>query len=230
MATKPQSYPEKIQALNAQLAERDEELNKLRHTLQEYAGVTKERDEFKTALEELKSIDQANVGTNKAAFTDMQQRAESAEQALRKLQTINEQYQKHLEAVDSQIDLLGKEQLKAQQLERNNNLLAEELKQVNVRLVNAQTRMTEVAREKDAEIEQLRKNYTGLSNAHQKLGEQVNELQINAEQKVIDLKKQVQELTDALRVANDNRVAMLALLGQHQKVLKNIRTALNGGV
>ncbi len=153
MATKPQTYPEKIQALQAQLREKDSLLEKAAEQEAARAELQNKYDELYARFEELKRLDNANVGTSKAAFTDLQQRAESAEQGMRNYQRINAQLQQQVEDLDTLNQTRLRELGVLQDVESKLALTSTALKEANQRAAQCSDRSAERIRELQSEYD-----------------------------------------------------------------------------
>lgn len=151
VVTKPQTYPEKIQALNSLVSQQEETIVRLEKQVAGIPALNNEIESLKGKLLASSKEDTQETGASKAKQTDLVQRAESAEQALRNYQTVNIELRKQVEALESQLDLLGKNELKLVDLNNKNQMLVAQLQEANNRHTRATTNSSDKIKELEGE-------------------------------------------------------------------------------
>ncbi len=144
MADKPKTYPQKIQELQEQLELKDNQIAELLQLNSFIDELKTEVNFLKQKLSDKDKLLQSGSVNSKAQNTDLLQRAESAEQGLRNLQSLNKDLQSDKDILVQQLDILGLERDKNRGKDDKINLLAEELKAANMKVaaLNQQLRDT----------------------------------------------------------------------------------------
>lgn len=103
MATKPQTYPQQIQELKAQLEHKDQELNDALQKLSFVEEMQNEITHLNGQLQARSEEDRQGAVNNKAQWTDLEQRATSAEQGLRNSQALVGELQAVRQSLETQL-------------------------------------------------------------------------------------------------------------------------------
>jgi chromosome segregation ATPase len=133
MATKPVTYPQQIQNLKGQLEQKDEEIRKLHEAVDSIPLLNDEISKLSAKLATGSQQASQNAGATKAQTTDLLQRAESAEKALRAAQAANRTLQQDTATLEQRIDLLGQNEVKLKNLQTKIEFLTGELQNANLR-------------------------------------------------------------------------------------------------
>jgi chromosome segregation ATPase len=136
MADKPKTYPQQVQELKQQL---EEAITDREDALRQASFIPELQDkisELNAQLAARAAQDQSSSVNTKAQTTDLIQRAESAEQGLRNLQAAHMDLKAENAGLEQQLDILGAERDKNRGKDDKLNLLSEELKSSNLRVVS----------------------------------------------------------------------------------------------
>jgi chromosome segregation ATPase len=136
MADKPKTYPQQVQELKQQL---EEAITDREDALRQASFIPELQDkisELNAQLAARAAQDQSGSVNTKAQTTDLIQRAESAEQGLRNLQAAHMDLKAENASLEQQLDILGAERDKNRGKDDKLNLLSEELKSSNLRVVS----------------------------------------------------------------------------------------------
>ena len=214
MVDKPKTYAQQVQELRAQLTDRVEEITDLRSKLSTITSYEKKIEELEAELSKKSKENTNSVRADKAKTTDLEQRAVSAEQALKdannKLQAItyeNTILQEHLSEIIGLKEKLEEREAKINQL--NSIIIAENQKnkqiqqQANDAVAIARSEVESV----HGELKTLRLNKQGYVNRISQLEEKLAEestAQYSANQKLVIDNNELRSELDKCRQAINN--------------------------
>lgn len=138
MADKPKTYAQQVQELKQQLEDALTDKNEAERQASFIPELQEEIAELKSVIaawEEQSRVSGVNI---KAQNTDLLQRAEQAELALRNRANLLKDYQAEKEGLLQQIDILENERLKHKGKDEKILMLHEELQKSNLRVAAAQ--------------------------------------------------------------------------------------------
>lgn len=227
MATKPQTYPEKIQALKTENEQLKSDLQDANEVIAARDNMLEELAMLRGKVAELSREDRQESVASKAQFTDLQQRAESAEKTAQALRQENAQLEVTISQLDSQLDLLGKERFKAQDLDRKNQTLAEELKTANHRVLSLSNLVRENETNSAAALERASHEVNALRAINNRFAEQLSTQTAEAEDRVRKLTEHIAKQEAAIDRLNSVNLINASENARLKKILANINAALD---
>lgn len=164
MADKPKTYPQQIQELKEQLEVKDQALNEALQRLSFVEEMQEEIAHLRERLEQAEKANQQSGVSSKAQWTDLEQRATSAEQGLRNAQAKITELETIRQALESQLNVAA--------IERDRNVgradkvtaLTEQFKAERLGFAQREQRILEQYRELEtakADLEKQRNYYAG---------------------------------------------------------------------
>lgn len=129
----PKTYPQQVADLKAEKQELLDQNSKLQEQLALVPELQEELKFVKGELEKALALKDRSVGTQ-AEWNDLKQRADGNESLVNDLRARNKGILEYAGRLESQLDLLGKDQFKIKDLENKLEFLAEELKTANTRV------------------------------------------------------------------------------------------------
>lgn len=235
MAEKPKTYPQKIQELQQQLEDAITDREEAERMASFIPELQQEISDLKAEVERRDKADQQRMVSSKASTTDLLQRAESAEQGLRNLQTANQALNTENSALQQQLDLAGAERDKYRGKDDKINLLHEELKAANLRIASLNQQLKDKVAETDASDENLRTIIRALQKDREILNATTMELSQRVADKIVEIENLKTDFSDRITILyrqNQELKAKIehfnALLSKAPDTLDQLRQSLAG--
>jgi chromosome segregation ATPase len=200
MATKPVTYPQQIADLKTQLEQKDEQIAKLIEARDTIPLLNDEIGRLTGELAAKSKKDSQETGASKAQQTDLLQRAESAEAREKHLQTEGKRLRETVSYLESQIDLLGKNEFKIKDLQSRIDFLNSEIQTMNLRTTQQNQHRIDTINQLNQQLEQQANELKVLRMSNAQAGKLLERYQQHGDERVGPLEKQKE--IDALTIAN----------------------------
>lgn len=230
MAEKPKTYPQQIQELKQQLADKDERLSAQMESLALIPELQAEIAELRDQVDNSNNADVQKVRADKATRNDLVQRAEQAEQSNRNLQDKIKMLEYDLAAVETQLSSAKKQATAVLEYEAKVHYLLEQLKAKDADYRALVQQVNDRMREATNGTEQLSRELKTLRLQKDGIEKSLVSVQDKYQEDTSKLKAQNELLTEEvsrLRTVANKQHNIIAAFKQRLDDVPDIKASLN---